>query len=90
MNKAQLTDAVAAATDTSKAEAGRALEAVLGAITSTLQSGEKVTIPGFGTFEVRHRNARMGRNPQTGESIQIKASNTPGFKAGKALKDALN
>ena len=55
-----------------------------------LKSGEKVTIPGFGTFEVRHRNARMGRNPQTGESIQIKASNTPGFKAGKALKDALN
>ncbi|MAZ79548.1 MAG: DNA-binding protein HU [Gammaproteobacteria bacterium] len=90
MNKSELIDAIAKSTDSNKAEAGRALEAVLGAITSTLQSGEKVTIPGFGTFEVRHRNARMGRNPQTGESIQIKASNTPGFKAGKALKDALN
>ena len=90
MNKSELIDAVAESTSLSKADAGRALEAVLDAITSALKSGEKVTIPGFGTFEVRHRNARMGRNPQTGESIQIKASNTPGFKAGKALKDALN
>ena len=88
MNKSDLIDAIASSTGSNKA--GRALEAVLDAITSTLKSGEKVTIPGFGTFEVRHRNARMGRNPQTGESIQIKASNTPGFKAGKALKDALN
>ena len=90
MNKSDLIDAIASSTNGKKADAGRALEAVLDAITSALKSGEKVTIPGFGTFEVRHRNARMGRNPQTGESIQIKASNTPGYKAGKALKDALN
>ena len=90
MNKSDLIDAIASSTNVKKAEAGRALEAVLDAITTALKSGEKVTIPGFGTFEVRHRNARMGRNPQTGESIQIKASKTPGFKAGKALKDALN
>jgi DNA-binding protein HU-beta len=90
MNKSELIEAIATTTDSNKAEAGRALEAVLSAITSTLQAGEKVTIPGFGTFESRHRNARMGRNPQTGESIQIKESNTPGFKAGKAFKDALN
>ena len=90
MNKSELIEAIAAATDSNKAEAGRSLEAVLAAITSTLQAGEKVTIPGFGTFESRHRNARMGRNPQTGESIQIKESNAPRFKAGKAFKDALN
>tara|TARA_Y100000590_G_C15683898_1_gene1000848 strand:- start:187 stop:459 length:273 start_codon:yes stop_codon:yes gene_type:complete len=90
MNKSDLIDAIAESTGLSKADAGRALEALLGSITSTLQSGNKVTIPGFGTFEARHRNARMGRNPQTGETIQIKASISPGFKAGKALKDALN
>ncbi|MEC7885322.1 MAG: HU family DNA-binding protein [Pseudomonadota bacterium] len=90
MNKSDLIDAIADSTGLSKADAGRALESLLGSITSTLQSGNKVTIPGFGTFEARHRNARMGRNPQTGETIQIKASVTPGFKAGKALKDALN
>ena len=90
MNKSELIEAIATTTESNKAEAGRALEAVLAAITSTLQAGEKVTIPGFGTFESRHRNARMGRNPQTGESIQIKESNTPGFKAGKAFKYALN
>ena len=89
MNKSDLIDAIASSTGSNKAEAGRALEAVLGAITSTLQSGEKVTIPGFGTFEVRHRNARMGRNPQTGASIQIAASKGVGFKPGKALKESL-
>ena len=90
MNKSDLIDAIANSTGSNKAEAGRALEAVLSAITSTLQAGEKVTIPGFGTFEVRHRNARMGRNPQTGESIQIPASKRPKFTVGKALKDAVN
>ena len=90
MNKSNLIDEIANITGSNKAEAGRALEAVIQVITSSLKSGDKVAIPGFGTFEVRRRNARMGRNPQTGESISIKASNTPGFKAGKALKDALN
>ena len=90
MNKSELIDAVAESTSLSKADAGRALESVLETIKSTLKSGQKVTIPGFGTFEARQRNARTGRNPQTGETIQIAASKTPGFKAGKQFKDALN
>ncbi len=89
MNKAQLTDAVAAATDSSKAEAGRAVEATLSAIGSALAGGDSVSLVGFGTFNVRHRAARMGRNPQTGASIQIQASKSVGFKAGKALKQSL-
>ena len=89
MNKAQLTDAVAAATDSSKAEAGRAEEATLSAIGSALAGGDSVSLVGFGTFNVRHRAARMGRNPQTGASIQIQASKSVGFKAGKALKESL-
>ena len=89
MNKAQLTDAVAAATDSSKAEAGRAVEATLSAIGSALSAGDSVSLVGFGTFNVRHRAARMGRNPQTGASIQISASKSVGFKAGKALKESL-
>ena len=89
MNKAQLTDAVAAATDSSKAEAGRAVEATLSAIGSALAGGDSVSLVGFGTFNVRHRAARMGRNPQTGEAIHINASKSVGFKAGKALKESL-
>ena len=89
MNKAQLTDAVAAATDSSEAEAGRAVEATLSAIGSALAGGDSVSLVGFGTFNVRHRAARMGRNPQTGASIQIAASKSVGFKAGKALKESL-
>ena len=89
MNKAQLTDAVAAATDSSKAEAGRAVEATQSAIGSALAGGDNVSLVGFGTFNVRHRAARMGRNPQTGASIQIQASKSVGFKAGKALKESL-
>ena len=89
MNKAQLTDAVAAATDSSKAEAGRAVEATLSAIGSALAGGDSVSLVGFGTFNVRHRAARMGRTPQTGASIQIAASKSVGFKAGKALKESL-
>ena len=87
MNKAQLTDAVAAATDSSKAEAGRAVDAVLGSVGDALGNGDSVSLVGFGTFSVRHRAARMGRNPQTGATMQIAASKVPGFKAGKALKD---
>jgi DNA-binding protein HU-beta len=90
MNKAELVDSVASAANLSKADAGRAVDAVLGSITSSLQGGQQVSIVGFGTFSVKHRAARAGRNPRTGETIQIKASNVPGFKAGKALKEAVN
>ena len=89
MNKAQLTEAVAAATDASKAEAGRAVEATLAAIAGSLSGGDSVSLVGFGTFNVRHRAARMGRNPQTGAAIHINASKSVGFKAGKALKESL-
>ena len=89
MNKAQLTEAVAAATDASKAEAGRAVEATLAAIAGSPSGGDSVSLVGFGTFNVRHRAARMGRNPQTGAAIQISASKSVGFKAGKALKESL-
>jgi DNA-binding protein HU-beta len=90
MNKAELIDAVAAAADISKNDAAKAVEAVTGAITKTLSKGDQVAIVGFGTFAVKHRAARAGRNPKTGETIHIKASNVPAFKAGKALKDAVN
>src|SRR4051794_29935677 len=89
MNKGQLKDAVAEAAGLSGADAERALEAVLDTITSTVAQGEKVTIPGFGTFEPRERSARTGRNPQTGAEIQIAASTVPGFKAGAAFKSAV-
>ena len=87
MNKSELIDAVAAATGLTKADAGRALDATTDAIASALQQGNQVSLVGFGTFTVRHRAARPGRNPRTGETIEIKASNNPAFKAGKALKD---
>ncbi len=90
MNKAELIDAVADAADLSKASAGRAVDAAIDAITGALKKGDNVTLVGFGTFTVRSRAARTGRNPRTGEEIQIKASKVPGFKAGKALKDAIN
>jgi DNA-binding protein HU-beta len=90
MNKTELVDAIAAAADITKAQAGRALDAVLESVTETLKKGEKVTLIGFGTFETRERAARTGRNPQTGKEIQIAASTIPAFKAGKKLKDALN
>ena len=73
--------------DMSKAEAGRAVDAVLGSVGDALGNGDSVSLVGFGTFSVRHRAARMGRNPQTGATMQIAASKVPGFKAGKALKD---
>ena len=87
MNKSDLVDAVASRADMSKAEAGRAVDAVLGSVGDALGNGESVSLVGFGTFSVRHRAARMGRNPQTGAAMQISASKVPGFKAGKALKD---
>ncbi len=90
MNKSELIDAVAEAADLSKASAARALDAVVDSITGALKEGDQVVLVGFGTFSVKDRAARAGRNPQTGETIQIKASRAPGFKAGKALKDALN
>ena len=90
MNKTELTDAVADATDLTKADAARAVDAVLGTITQTLAGGDQVGIVGFGTFLVRDRAARVGRNPQTGAEIQIAAAKVPAFKPGKALKDAVN
>ena len=90
MNKADLIDAVAEDSDLTKTSAARALDSAIENITNALKGGNSVTLVGFGTFTVRQREARMGRNPRTGEPIQIKASRVPGFKAGKALKDALN
>lgn len=90
MNKSELIDAVAAAADIPKTGAASAVDAVLSSITGALKAGDSVTLIGFGTFEVRQRAARTGRNPRTGEAMQIKASKAPAFKAGKALKDAVN
>jgi DNA-binding protein HU-beta len=90
VNKGELIDLVAESADLSKAAATKAVEAVIDGITNTLKSGDTVTVVGFGTFSVTERAARTGRNPQTGETINIKASKTPKFKAGKALKDAVN
>ncbi|MEE8285964.1 MAG: HU family DNA-binding protein [Gammaproteobacteria bacterium] len=90
MNKAELIDAVADAADISKAAAARSVDTVLEVITESLKKGSAVTLVGFGTFNIRRREARTGRNPRTGEPIQIKASNLAVFKAGKGLKDALN
>ena len=90
MNKSELADAVADAAGLSKADGARALDAVIDSITAALKSGDSVSLVGFGTFQVKARAARAGRNPRTGETIQIKASNVPSFKAGKGLKDAVN
>lgn len=90
MKKTDVVTAVADAADLSKADAGRALDAFISVVTKALQAGDSVTLTGFGTFDVRKRAARQGRNPQTGATIKIKASKNPGFKAGKALKDAVN
>ncbi|MDE0193733.1 MAG: HU family DNA-binding protein [Gammaproteobacteria bacterium] len=90
MNKSELTDAIADEADISRASAARALDAALNAIQGSLQNGEPVALVGFGTFSVRERAARTGRNPGTGEEIAIAAAKLPAFKPGKALKDALN
>jgi DNA-binding protein HU-beta len=90
MNKAEFIEAVAGASDMSRADAGRAVDAMIATITGALKKGDTVTLVGFGTFDVRKRAARTGRNPRTGEEISISASMNPGFKPGKALKDAVN
>ena len=90
MNKSDLVDAIADSAGLSKADAGRAVDSFVSTVTGALQSGQAVSLVGFGTFSVRDRAARTGRNPRTGDTIQIAASKNPAFKAGKALKDAVN
>lgn len=90
MKKSDLVDAISSGADLSKADAGRALDAFVDAVTKALKGGDSVTLVGFGTFAVRKRAARTGRNPKTKEPMKIKASKSPAFKAGKALKDAVN
>ena len=90
MNKGELIEAVAGTAGLSRADATKAVDGVLNAIQGTLAGGGSVGLVGFGTFQVKARAARMGRNPRTGEAIHIKASNVPGFKAGKGLKEAVN
>lgn len=90
MNKTELIAAVADNAELSKKDAERALKAFVDVVTSELKRGEKVQVVGFGTFEVSERSAREGRNPQTGETMKIAACKAPKFKAGKALKDAIN
>ncbi|MBI4987258.1 MAG: HU family DNA-binding protein [Rhodocyclales bacterium] len=90
MNKSELIDQIAKSADISKAAAGRALDATVGAIRTSLKKGGMVTLVGFGTFYVGKRAARSGRNPRTGATIKIKAARVPKFRAGKALKDAVN
>jgi len=89
MNKSDLIEAMADAADISKSAASRALDGLTDAISVALKDGDSVSLIGFGTFSVKQRAARTGRNPQTGASIEIAASKTPAFKAGKALKDAV-
>ncbi|PAJ76362.1 DNA-binding protein HU [Pseudoalteromonas sp. NBT06-2] len=90
MNKSQLVDKIAEDAEISKAAASRALDAFTGAVSDSLKEGNSVALVGFGTFSVKERAARTGRNPQTGAEIQIAAANVPGFKAGKTLKDTVN
>ena len=90
MNKSELIDAIAAAAELTKADAGRALDGFIKAVEDALKRDEKVTLVGFGTFEVKERAERKGRNPQTGEEITIQAAKIPSFKVGKSLKDAVN
>ncbi len=90
MNKSELIDAIASQAQLSKADAGRALDALTHAVSDSLKKGDTVTLVGFGSFEVKERAERKGRNPQTGAEITIAAAKIPGFKAGKALKDAVN
>ncbi|TCN77240.1 DNA-binding protein HU-beta [Vibrio crassostreae] len=90
MNKSQLVEQIATSADISKDQAGTALNALVEGISSSLANGDDVSILGFGSFKVNSRAARTGRNPRTGEEIQIAASKTPAFKAGKALKETCN
>jgi DNA-binding protein HU-beta len=90
VNKTELIEHIAKTADISKAASGRALDALVGAVKLTLKKNGTVTLVGFGTFSVGKRAARTGRNPRTGDEIKIKAAKVPKFKAGKALKDAVN
>jgi len=90
MNKSELVNAIAESADISKAKAGLAVDAITSAITKALADGDQVTLVGFGTFSVRERAARKGRNPRSGEEIRIAAAKLPAFKAGKSLKEAVN
>lgn len=90
MNKSELTAAIAEQAEVSQASAGRALDAITNTITKALKEGDSVALVGFGTFSVSKRAARTGRNPKTGESINIAAANVPKFSAGKTLKDSIN
>jgi len=90
MNKAELIEAIADAASLTKADAGRALDGMVNAVTDALKKGDTVSLVGFGSFAVKERAERQGRNPQTGNSITIKAAKIPSFKPGKALKDAVN
>lgn len=90
MNKGELVAAIADSAEMTKADAGRAVDAFVAVVTKALKKGDTVSLIGFGTFSVRKRAARVGRNPRTGEDIKIKASKTPAFKAGKALKDGVS
>lgn len=90
MNKNDLIDAVASQTDLSKTDSAKAVDSIFDSVTSAMQGGGEVRLVGFGTFSVSHRKATTGRNPRTGEAIQISARNAPKFKAGKALKQAVN
>ncbi|MFA9950278.1 HU family DNA-binding protein [Dentiradicibacter hellwigii] len=90
MNKAELIDRIAASAEISKAAAGRALDATITTVKASLKKGGSVSLVGFGTFYVGKRAARVGRNPQTGATLKIKAAKVPKFRAGKGLKDAVN
>lgn len=90
MNKSDLINAIAEESGLTKADAGRALDATITSVGNALKGGDSISLIGFGTFSVKERSARTGRNPQTGEAIQIKASKIPSFKAGKTLKDSVN
>jgi len=90
VNKSQLVDKIADGADLSKAAAARALDAFIDAVGDALKEGDQVSLVGFGTFTVRERASRTGRNPQTGETLEIAAAKLPAFKAGKALKEAVN
>jgi DNA-binding protein HU-beta len=90
VNKSELIEAIAASADIPKAAATRALDAMVESVTDSLKQGESVSLVGFGTFTIKERAARTGRNPQTGQPIEISAAKVPSFKAGKALKDAVN
>ncbi len=90
MNKSELIDAIAESSELTKADAGRALEGFISAVSGALGKGDAVALVGFGTFSVKERAERKGRNPQTGEEITIKAAKIPTFKAGKSLKDSVN